>query len=45
MHRGSIRLSVRLFVCALSVEPFDLRPLSFAWSSGVRTDPTYADEG
>ncbi len=30
---ASVRLSVRPFVWALTVEPFDLRPSSFAWRS------------
>ncbi len=31
--RLSVCLSVRPFVCALTAEPFDLRPSSFAWGS------------
>ena len=30
---GSVCLSVCPFVCALTTEPFDLRPSSFAWRS------------
>ncbi len=28
---GSVCLSVRLFVCPLTAEPFDLPPSNFAW--------------
>ena len=30
---GSVRPSVFPFVCALTADPFDLRPSSFAWGS------------
>ncbi len=33
---ASVCLSIRPFVCALMLEPFDLRPSPFAWRSTLK---------